>query len=73
MPTLNLVVEALALQGAGKADEARRTLDTAKPAIESHVPEVDRDPNGWPDWMSAHILYREAESLLKVKKAEPLK
>jgi tetratricopeptide (TPR) repeat protein len=73
LPTLDLVVEALALQGAGKADESRRTLDLAKPAIESHVPEVDGRPNEWHDWMSAHILYGEAESLLKVRKAEPKK
>ena len=69
---LDVAIEAMALQGEGKADEARRTLDQAKPLIESHVPGVDGG-GAWADWLSAHILYREAEALLAAKKAEPQK
>ncbi len=69
---LDLVVEAMALQEAGKADEARRMLDQAKPLIESHVPGVDGG-DAWADWLSAHLLYREAEALLAARKAEPKK
>jgi hypothetical protein len=74
LPVLDLVVEALALQATGKPDEARRKLDEAKPVIESHIPEFDSGGrNEWHDWLSAHLLYREAETLLQVKKAEPRK
>jgi WD40 repeat protein/tetratricopeptide (TPR) repeat protein len=72
LPALDLVVEALALQGAGEVDEARRTLDQAKPVIESFVPGIDGGPE-WLDWLSARILYREAETLLEVNKADPKK
>jgi WD40 repeat protein/serine/threonine protein kinase len=64
LTALDLAIEAMALQGVGKADEARRTLEQAKPLIESHVPGIDGDW-WWADWLSAHMLYREAESLLK--------
>jgi serine/threonine protein kinase/Flp pilus assembly protein TadD len=69
---LDLAIEAMALQGEGKAEEARRTLDLAKPLIESHVSGVDVG-GAWADWLSAHILYREAEALLAAKKTEPKK
>jgi tetratricopeptide (TPR) repeat protein len=74
LPALDLVVEAMALQAMGNADEARRSLDQAKPGIESHVPEFDSGGrNDWHDWLYAYILYREAETLLQGKKAETKK
>jgi hypothetical protein len=51
---------------------SRRTLDQAKPLLESHVPGVDGG-GAWADWLSAHLLYREAEAQLAAKKAEPKK
>jgi WD40 repeat protein len=72
LPVLDLVLEALVLQATGKADEARRKLDEAKPVIESHIPDL-QDKREWHDWLSAHLLYREAETLLTVKKAGPKK
>jgi hypothetical protein len=38
--------------------------------IESHVPGVGGG-SPWQDWLSAHILYREAVGLILTKKAEP--
>jgi tetratricopeptide (TPR) repeat protein len=70
LTALDLVIEALALQGAGQADQARRTLDQAKALIESHVPGIDGD-DWWSDWLSAHLLYREAVGQIAAKKAEP--
>jgi tetratricopeptide (TPR) repeat protein len=72
LTALDLVIEAMALQGAGSADEARRTLDQVKPLIESHVPGIDGG-DWWADWLSAHILYREAVSQIAAKKAESKK
>jgi hypothetical protein len=72
LTALDLVIEAMALQGAGKADEARRTLEQAKPLVESHVPGIDGG-DWWSDWLAAHLLYREAVGLIAAKKAEPTK
>jgi WD40 repeat protein/tetratricopeptide (TPR) repeat protein len=72
LTALDLVIEAMALQGAGNADQARRTLDQAKPLLESHVPGID-GTDWWADWLSAHILYREALGQIAAKKAEPKK
>ncbi len=63
------MIEALALQGAGKTDEARRTLAQAKPLIESYVPGID-GTDWWSDWLAAHMLYREAVGRIAAKKAE---
>jgi tetratricopeptide (TPR) repeat protein len=70
LTALDLAIEAMALQGADKADEARRALEQAKPLIESHVPGIDGG-DWWADWLAAHILYREAVGLILTKKAEP--
>jgi tetratricopeptide (TPR) repeat protein len=67
LTALDLVIEALALQGAGKADEARRTLEQAKPLVESYVPGID-GTDWWSDWLAAHMLYREAEALIAATK-----
>jgi tetratricopeptide (TPR) repeat protein len=72
LTALDLAIEALALHGAGKADEARRTLEQAKPLVESQVPGIDGD-DWWADWLSVHMLYREAASLIRSKKAESKK
>jgi tetratricopeptide (TPR) repeat protein len=69
LTALDLVIEALALQGAGKADEARRTLEQAKPLVESYVPGIDGS-DWWSDWLAVHLLYREAVELIAAKKAE---
>ena len=47
-------------------------LDEAKTLIESHVAGVDGGSR-WQDWLAAHILYREAVSLIMPKKAESIK
>jgi hypothetical protein len=52
----------MALHEVGKADEARRTLEQAKPLMESHVPGIDGG-DWWAEWLAAHMLYREAKGL----------
>jgi tetratricopeptide (TPR) repeat protein len=70
LTALDLAIEAMALQGAGKADEARRTLEQAKPLIDSHIPGIDGG-DWWADWLAAHLLYREAVGRILTKNAEP--
>jgi WD40 repeat protein/tetratricopeptide (TPR) repeat protein len=72
LTALSLAIEALALHGAGKADEARRTLEQAKPLVESQIPGIDGD-DWWADWLSVHMLYREAVGLILTKKPGPKK
>jgi hypothetical protein len=59
LAALDLTIAAMALEAAGKSDDARRTLAEAKPWIESAVPGIDVD-KWWTEWLAAHILYREA-------------
>lgn len=49
--------------GGGDAEQARRTLDQAKPLIESHVPRIEGGDCS-ADWLSAHLLYHEAAALI---------
>jgi WD40 repeat protein/tetratricopeptide (TPR) repeat protein len=67
---LNLAIEAMAFYAKGDAGEARRTLDQAKSVLKDHVPGIDGGA-GWPDRLAAHILYREAEALIRTKKVGP--
>ncbi|HET6572310.1 MAG TPA: tetratricopeptide repeat protein [Fimbriiglobus sp.] len=72
LTALNLCVEAMALHRTGEASEAARTLAEARPLLDKHVPGVDLGPAaGWIDWLSAHILYREASALLATKADGP--
>lgn len=69
--TLNLTIEAMALQRHGVAGEATRELDQAQSVLMDHVPGIDAD--GWNEWLAAHILYREAEALVRAKQVETSK
>jgi tetratricopeptide (TPR) repeat protein len=68
LASLNLAVEAMALYRSGDEAGARRVLAEAKSKVEVIVPGID---GGWThDWLTAHMLYREAEALIAGKKAE---
>jgi tetratricopeptide (TPR) repeat protein len=67
--SLNLAIEAMALHCLGKKAGAKRTLAESKAFVEALMPGID-DSGGWSyDWLTAHMLYREAEGLIAGKKA----
>ncbi len=59
----NLTVEAMCLHRMGNADAARKSLDEAKQLLDDRffIP----DNRWWHDWLVAHILYREAETVIE--------
>ena len=71
LATLSLAIEAMALHRSGDEAGAKRALAEAKSNVEVYVLPIG---GGWThDWLSAHILYREAEGLIAGKKSEPPK
>jgi formylglycine-generating enzyme required for sulfatase activity/tetratricopeptide (TPR) repeat protein len=69
LTSLNLAIEAMALHHSGDEAGAKRALAEAKSNVEVLVPGIDS--GGWSyDWLTAHMLYREAEGLIARKKAE---
>jgi tetratricopeptide (TPR) repeat protein len=69
LASLNLAIEAMALHRLGNKAGARRALAEAKSSVEALMPGID-DSGGWAlDWLTAHMLYREAEGLIARKKA----
>jgi tetratricopeptide (TPR) repeat protein len=69
LTSLDLTLEAMALHRSGDETGAKRTLVEAKASLETNVPGIDGA--GWSfDWLSARMLYREAEGLIAGKKAE---
>jgi len=69
LTSLNLAIEAMALHRSGDAAGAKRALAEAKSNVEVHVPGIDGGGSSH-DWLTAHMLYREAEGLIAGKKAE---
>jgi serine/threonine protein kinase/formylglycine-generating enzyme required for sulfatase activity/tetratricopeptide (TPR) repeat protein len=67
--SMDLVVEAMALYRSRDEAGARRALAEAKSTVEAHVPGIDVT-GAPPDWLYAHILYREAEALIMGKKVD---
>ena len=71
LETLNLTIEAMALHRSGDVAGAKRAMAEAKSNLEVQLPGIG---GGWThDWLSANILYREAEGLIARKKSEPPK
>ena len=71
LETLNLTIEAMALHRSGDEAGAKRALAEAKSNIDVYVLPIG---GGWThDWLSAHILYHEAEGFIAGKKSEPPK
>jgi tetratricopeptide (TPR) repeat protein len=69
LTTLNLAIEAMALHRLGDEAGAQRALAEARSNVEVQVPGIAG--GGWPhDWLTAHMLYREAEGLIGGKKAK---
>jgi len=68
LTSLNLVVEAMALQRTGDGAGAKRALTQAKSILDFNVTGIDAA--WWQDWQAAHILYREGEELIAGKKAQ---
>jgi hypothetical protein len=69
---MDLAVEAMCLYRSGDEAGARRALAEAKSNVEVHVPGID---GGWQyewqyDWLTADMLYREAEGLIAGKEVE---
>jgi tetratricopeptide (TPR) repeat protein len=68
LATLNLAIEAMALHRSGDEAGAKRALAEAQSSVEVQVPGID---HAWShDWLSAHILYREADVLITGKKVD---
>jgi len=67
LATLNLAIEAMALYRSGDEAGAKRALAEAKSNVEVQMPGIDG--GGWShDWLTADMLYREAQSLIEGKK-----
>jgi len=69
LASLHLAIEAMALHRSGDEAGAKRALAEAKSNIDVNAPGIDGG-NWTCDWLSAHILYREAEGLIAGKKSE---
>ena len=69
LTSLDLAIEAMALKRSGDEAGAKRALAEAKSIVESNVPGIDGGSWSY-DWLTAHMLYREAEGLIAGKKAE---
>jgi hypothetical protein len=69
LASMDLAIEAMALHRSGDEASARPVLAEVKSNVEVNVPGIDG--SGWThDWLTAPMLYREAEGLLAGKKAE---
>jgi hypothetical protein len=69
LASLDLAIEAMALHRLGNKAGAKRALAEAKSNALILVPGIDS--GGWSyDWLTAHMLCREAEGLIAGKKAE---
>ncbi len=71
LSALNLSIEAMALHRTGDTTGAKRARTEAKSNLDLFV--IGIDPEWWHDRLAAHILYREAESLIAGKKASSSK
>jgi tetratricopeptide (TPR) repeat protein len=69
---LALIIESMALHHSGKPAEARIALAEAKSLLDKNAAGLESTTN-WHDWLSAHVLYREAEALIAGKKADQSK
>jgi tetratricopeptide (TPR) repeat protein len=70
LASLNLAIEAMALHRSGDETGAKRALAEAKSNVEVFVPGIDGGERSR-DWLTAHILYGEAEALIVGQKDEP--
>ena len=63
---LVLALKAMTQHKLGLLEEANQTLDEATSLIENSWPKLlnDEFENGWPDWLFAETLRREAAALL---------
>ena len=69
MVAADLCLEAVALERAGKADEARKVLAEAGVWTEERWPAWGERVSDWDwhDWLVAHLLFREAGGLVAAK------
>ncbi len=65
LTALDLMLEAMAER---TLDDAKRSLNEAKAMLDHFVPGIDG--SDWPNWLFAHLLYREAEGLIASRKNE---
>jgi tetratricopeptide (TPR) repeat protein len=69
LASIDLAIEAMALDRSGDEAGAKRTLAEAKSIVEANVPGIDG--SGWThDLLTAHLLYREAEGLIAATKTK---
>ncbi len=61
--SLALIIASMALHRSEKPAEARSVLAEAKSLLDKNAAGLENTSN-WHDWLSAHILYREADDLI---------